>query len=104
MCTGALHAVHLDVSGAVMAPRSVFVLPTEIEADILGDDERLAARRLIVAVARISRTLFADEPGRLVAQEGLDGDEAATDDEQIGLDDAGTRLVSHPGPKLAGGA
>lgn len=70
-----------------MAARGIFILPAQIEADVLLDDKPLLAWGLRVAVGRISQP-FANELRRVVAQKGFEGDETATDDEQVGLDNA----------------
>lgn len=95
------HIAHLDISGAMMAAGGGFILPAEIEADVLGDDEPFAARGLIVAVPQIGR-LFANQPRRVVAQEGFDGNETAADDKQVGFDDAMIRSVIHEGQEPIG--
>ena len=74
-----------------MTARGIFILPAEIETDVLLDDQPFLARSLRVAIPRIGEA-FADEPRRIVAQKRFDGDETATDDQQVGLDDAVVRF------------
>lgn len=77
-----------------MTARRILILPAEVEADVLGDDEPFAAGGLIVAVPRIRR-LFADEPRCMVAKERFDRDETATDDQQVGLNDTRIGSATH---------
>lgn len=75
-----------------MAAGGSLVLPAEIEADVLGDDETFAARRVIVGAARVAGALFANEGRRMLAEKRFDGDETAADHQQVGFDD--TRIQS----------
>ena len=99
MTRSQFHLVHLDISGTLMVARCILILPAEIETDVLGDDKPFAAWGLVVIIGRIG-WLFANEPRRMVAQEGFDGNETATDDQQVGLDDTGYGSAIYQGPEL----
>lgn len=87
MCDCPLQTVHLNISGTVVAAERTVVLPAEVEADILGDDQAFAARGVVGTVTRVLGALLPDEPRRVVTHEGFNRKKTAADDQQVGLDD-----------------
>lgn len=95
-----LDIVHLDdarvrdrfaVDGLVNANAAV-VLPAQVEVDVLGDDESARGPVAVlvdgVDLVTLLAGFLANQAGRVAAEEGFDGEEAAADDDQVGFNHA----------------
>lgn len=73
-----------------MNANATVVLPAQVEVDVFGDDEspRGSVAVLVVRVDLVAfRARFlADQVGRVVTEEGFDGEEAAADDYEVRFD------------------
>lgn len=78
-----------------MNANATVVLPAQVEVDVFGDDE--SARGSVAVLVRgvdlvaFRAGFFADQSGRVVAEERFEGEETAADDDEVRFDNTDSR-------------
>lgn len=78
--------------GTLVNAHAAVVLPAQVEVDVFGDNEAARGPVAVLVHGRhlvaVRAQFLADQRGRVVAQKGFDGQEAAADYHEVGFDHA----------------